>query len=168
MSFISNEKGKHYADICLLNTDMRHKTIIRLSIILLSILIFAGCEVSQCTCFCSDYEAKELILNDTIDLKYRELYCDPAYAIRLSFDSISDSRCPIGASCFWEGNASIKFIVTDKRDSVDTFRLNTFGGYHSDTLVGGLRYELIDLLPYPEIGKDYSLDDYTVQVLISD
>ena len=147
---------------------MRHHTIISLPILLLSILIFSACEKNQCNCFCSDYEAKELILNDTVDLKFSRLYCNPEYEIRLSIDSISDSRCPIGAMCFWEGNASVKFVIADKWDSVDTFRLNTFGSYLSDTLVGGLRYELVDLLPYPEIGKDHSLDDYTLQVLISD
>ena len=38
----------------------------------------------------------------------------------------------------------------------------------TDTLVNGLRFELIDLLPYPEVKRDYQLDDYTLHLLISD
>jgi hypothetical protein len=35
-------------------------------------------------------------------------------------------------------------------------------------LINGIRYELIDVLPYPEVDQDYQLDDYTLQLIISD
>jgi hypothetical protein len=147
---------------------MRQKAIIIPILVLLTGLFFSGCEKNQCKCFCSDYDAKELILNDTVELKYSGLYCNPEYEIRLSFDSISDSRCPTGAVCVWEGNASVRLIIQNTANDSTTFRLNTHGSLLSDTLVGGLHFELIDLLPYPELNKEYSLDDYTLQFLISD
>jgi hypothetical protein len=147
---------------------MRQITIFALSIFLLAGLLISGCEDSGCNCFCSSYDAEELTLNDTIDLRYSELYCNPEYEIRLSFDSIHDSRCPIGAVCIWEGNARVKLHVQQSGKSHSTFWLNTHISYLTDTLINGIRYELIDLLPYPEEGKDYSLEDYTLQLLISD
>lgn len=147
---------------------MRQLTIFVFSLLLLSGLLFSGCEDKNCNCLCSSFDAQELILNDTVYLKYNELYCNPEYEFQLSFDSISDSRCPIGAVCFWEGNASIRFIVQAIGNDSNTFRLNTNGEFLTDTVINGLRYELIDLLPYPEVDKDYSLDDYTLHLLISD
>ncbi len=154
--------------LSLLSTDMRQKSFIALFIFLFSSFLYSGCEKYQCNCYCSDFNAEELTLNDTVDLKYSELYCNSEHEIRVSFDSLSDSRCPIGAMCFWEGNASVKFMIEREGESKDTFTLNTHSRFITDTVLNGVRYELIDLLPYPEIGKDYVLDDYILQVLISD
>ena len=147
---------------------MRQLTIFALYVFLLSGLLISGCEDSSCNCYCSSYDAVELMLNDTVELKYNELYCNPEYEFRLSFDSISDSRCPIGAACIWEGNASIRLIVQAMGNDSNTFRLNSNGEFLTDTVINGLLYELIDLLPYPEVDKDYQLEDYTLQLLISD
>ena len=147
---------------------MRHLTILALSIFLLSGLLSSGCEDNLCNCSCDSYDALDLPLNDTVDLKFSKLYCNPDYEIRLSFDSLSDSRCPIGAICFWEGNASFRLIVKSYSNESNSFTLNTNGKFLTDTLVNGLRYELIDVLPYPQVDKDYQLDDYILQLIISD
>jgi hypothetical protein len=147
---------------------MKHKTIIALSAFLLSSLLFASCELIKCDCFCSNYAAQELTLNDTVDLKYSELYCNSKNEIRLSFDSITDSRCPIGATCIWEGNGRVKLRVLQSGESPVAFWLNTHPDFLTDTIVNGIRYELIDLLPYPELDKEYQLDDYIIQLLITD
>jgi len=146
---------------------MRQRTFIALFALIFSTFLYSGCEKSQCNCICSEYDAKELTLNDTLNLKYSELYCNPEYEFRLSFDSLSDGRCPIGAMCIWEGNARIKFIVQQSGES-SAFWLNTHVSMQSDTVINGIRYELIDLLPYPVVDKDYQLDDYILQILISD
>lgn len=146
---------------------MRQPGILILSIFLLSGLLSSGCE-NKCDCFCGSYDALELRLNDTIDLKYSELYCNPDYKLRLSFDSLTDSRCPIGAVCFWEGNASFQLIVKSESNETNSFKLNTNENFRSDTVVNGLHYELIDVLPYPHVDKDYQLDDYILQLVISD
>lgn len=38
----------------------------------------------------------------------------------------------------------------------------------NDTVANDLRFELIDVLPYPEADKDYQLDDYILLMHISD
>jgi len=147
---------------------MRKKTFITIFIFLLSAFLYSGCELFQCDCYCSNYGAEDLTLNETAELKYSELYCNSEYEFRLSFDSLSDGRCPIGAMCVWEGNARVKLIIKQEGKSDDTFWLNTFDGFLTDTTVNGLRFELIELQPYPEIDKDYILDDYILQLKICD
>lgn len=147
---------------------MRKLSILGISILLLSGLLSPGCEDSLCNCSCDSYNATVFSLNDTVDLKYSRLYCNPDYEIRLSFDSLTDSRCPIGAECIWEGNASFQLIVRSASGETNSFRLNTFGHFLSDTIVNGLRYELIDVLPYPKVDKDYEPDDYILQLVVSD
>ena len=146
---------------------MKQLTILILSLLLFSGLLFSGCEDKHCSC-CSSYDAVELMLNDTVQLKYNELYCNPEYELQLSFDSLSDSRCPIGAYCIWEGTASVKLHVQNSDGKATSFWLNTHNSFLTDTIVNGIRYEFIDLFPYPKVDMDYSLDDYILQMIISD
>ena len=133
---------------------------------LLSLLLYPGCE--NCGCYCSGYDVEELVMNADSDLNYTSIYCNPEYEISLSFDSLQDSRCPIGAMCIWEGNARIKLKIRQSGESEISFWLNTHDSFLSDTVVNGIRYELIDVLPYPELDKEYQLDDYLLQMRISD
>jgi len=145
---------------------MRQKATIGLFVFLLSAFLYSGCD--NCDCFCAAYDAENLKLNDTIDLRYNELYCNSEHEFRLSFDSLGDGRCPTGAYCIWEGNAYVDFIIKPEGGSEQTFTLNTHNRFLTDTTVNGIRFELINMLPYPVVDMDYSLDDYVLQVLISD
>lgn len=145
---------------------MRQKVIFGLFVLFLSAFLYSGCD--NCNCFCAAYDAEDLKLNDTIEVRYRELYCNSEHEFRLSFDSLGDGRCPTGAYCIWPGNAHVDFIIKQGVGSEQTFTLNTFARSLTDTTLNGLRFELIGLLPYPEVDKEYSLDDYILQILVSD
>ena len=144
---------------------MRQKVIVGVFVFLLTAILYSGCD--NCNCFCAAYDAEDLKLNDTIELSYRELYCNSEHEFRLSFDSLGDGRCPIGAYCIWEGNAHVDFIIKQEGRSEQIFTLNTFAGFLTDTTVNGIRFELIDMLPYPVVDKDYQLDDNILQILVS-
>ena len=146
---------------------MKQRRIILISIVLVSGLLLYACEFLQRESYCSDRVADELILNDTIELRYGELYCNSRYEIRLAVDSILDSRCPIGAMCFWEGNGQVKLSLS-QAGNPSSFWLNTHVDFRRDTVVHGLKYELINLLPYPDISKEYELEDARVFLLITD
>ena len=120
-----------------------------------------------CHCLCDAYESEVIFINDTLRLKYDKIYCNPEYEFLIGFDSIVDNRCPLGAVCVWEGNAGITITIKSKHKLDSYFRLNTHDRFLTDTVVDGLRYELIDLLPYPEINKDYSPDEYELLLYIS-
>ena len=147
--------------------NMRHKRVILFSIVLVSGLLLNACELLQSDTWCSDYAAGGLRLNDTIELRYNKLYCNPEYDILLSVDSIQDSRCPIGADCIWEGNGRV-YINLRHGGSRSSFWLNTHPNFLQDTLIDGLNYELTDLLPYPDLNLDIQLKDARILLLITD
>lgn len=147
---------------------MRHLAIIALISLFLSGLLNSGCELFQHNDDCSNFDIEELPLNDALALKYSELYCNSEYDFRLSFDSLQDSRCPIGTSCIWEGNARVQLIFKQGQENAIRFWLNTHVNFPSDTTINGIRFELSDVLPYPEVDKDYQLEDYILQIHISD
>lgn len=147
--------------------NMRHKRVILFSIVLVSGLLLNACELLQSDTSCSDYASGGLRLNDTIELRYNKLYCNPEYDILLSVDSIQDSRCPIGADCIWEGNGRV-YINLRHGGSRSSFWLNTHPNFLQDTLIDGLNYELTDLLPYPDLNLDIQLKDARILLLITD
>ena len=146
---------------------MGQKVNVRVYTILILMCLFSGCELLLRENYCSPYVAGELILNDTLELRYGELYCNSKFEIRLAVDSIQDSRCPKGMYCIWEGNGRVKINLLHD-GLIASFWLNTHANFLQDTLIHGLRYELIDLLPYPEVGQDYQLGDVRVLMRISD
>jgi hypothetical protein len=148
---------------------MKHNTIRKLFVVIsLSSLYLSGCELFQHNEYCSDFDIEELTLKDTLEMRYRESYCNSEYEIRLSFDSIQDSRCPIGAYCIWEGNGRVQLVIRQGGENTIRFWLNTHSRFMNDTVVNGLRFELVDMLPYPMVDKDYQLDDYVLLMNISD
>ena len=148
---------------------MKQDTFIVLSaVLLLSGLFLSGCELFLRNDYCSNFDIEELKLNETLDMRYSEPYCNPEYEISLSFDSLQDSRCPIGAMCIWEGNGRVQLVVKQGSGKAIRFWLNTHDRFMRDTMVNGLRFELVDMLPYPQVDKDYQLDDYILEMNISD
>ncbi|MBS1749815.1 MAG: hypothetical protein JST63_07920 [Bacteroidetes bacterium] len=72
----------------------------------------------------------------------------------ICFDSlITDSRCPIGGICIWQGTALIKISFRES-GYVHKFTMSLKGfpgiGYPSDTAIGGYKISFTDLKPYPD------------------
>lgn len=71
----------------------------------------------------------------------------------ICFDSlITDSRCPAGLVCLWQGTALIKISFYEGSD-VHKFTMSLKGypglGYPSDTTINGHKISFTDLQPYP-------------------
>lgn len=136
------------------------------SLCIVIFMAFLGCEGILFEGVCNSDSIK-MALNDTIKMQIGEVYCNQAKGIRLECDSlVGDSRCPTGATCVWEGNAELSFILEQDGDQLYEFNLNTNPGFRTDTSINDLRYKLIDLLPYPELDMDRNLDDYIIQLII--
>lgn len=90
----------------------------------------------------------------------------------ICFDSLlTDSRCPLGAECFWSGNALVKITFHEGHDS-HTFTMSLKGfpptGFPSDTTVSGYKISFTDLQPYPQINpRDYLLSKKKASFTIS-
>ncbi len=74
----------------------------------------------------------------------------------ICFDSLlTDSRCPEGGVCVWQGNAVIK-VTFHESDTAHTFFMSlkgypAFGDYQSDTTINGYQISFTNLEPYPDI-----------------
>lgn len=73
----------------------------------------------------------------------------------ICFDSlITDSRCPKGGECVWQGTALIKISFHEK-GNIHRFIMSLKGfpdlGYPGDTTVAGHKIIFTDLKPYPEV-----------------
>ncbi len=114
-------------------------------------------------------ENNSLPLDATISMKFGELYYNSEKDIRLKCTKlISDSRCPIGAACVWEGNAKVKFELYHDCCTYPYFNLNTNSLFLTDTIINRLRFQLIDIQPKPEMNKDHKYADFTIQLLVSE
>ncbi len=79
----------------------------------------------------------------------------------ICFDSLlTDSRCPAGALCIWQGNALIK-VTFHESQAAHTFVMSLKGfpssGYPSDTTVNGFRISFTNLEPLPGINTPAKL-----------
>jgi hypothetical protein len=99
----------------------------------------------------------DFVLNNSIILAEKDCAGDAATHTYICFESVlNDSRCPEGAECFWAGNAQVKFRFVKADDDPVFFNLNTNTGFTTDTIVGGYKFTLKALNPYPSL-KDTSL-----------
>ena len=88
--------------------------------------------------------------------------CD---APAITLDSIvSDSRCPDGAQCIWEGEATVQLQMGE-----ETLLLSTHvwqeGAQTTDTL-GNFIYTLVEVLPYPTVNVPIPVADYEVELRV--
>lgn len=75
--------------------------------------------------------------------------------VRLCFNEIiSDSRCPKGMYCIWEGAVVAKFTFTsNNNDHILTLATNPLNlSVSKDTVVDGYRIEFVDIQPGREQG----------------
>jgi len=134
-----------------------------LLILFAAIIYVTRCERRYHSVIKSGEKTSTLILEDTLNVRYRQTLFNYDENIWITFDSlIADSRCPIGVMCFWEGNAEVSFIFDSIR-----FNLNTYKGFTYDTVVSDYRIGLINVWPYPHADSLYTEDQYSIDIVVS-
>jgi hypothetical protein len=118
--------------------------------------------------FITEFENfSDLIFNDTINLSYGDCLYDSENQRYICLDSVlSDSRCPTGATCIWEGNAEVRFKVEKINDNPVFFNLNTHMGFTTDTIVDGYKFALINLRPYPALEHQIEPNEYKAGIIV--
>ena len=86
------------------------------------------------------------------------------YSICLEY--VNDSRCPSNGNCIWEGNASANFVLNSKTEN-KSFTLNTQRNFQRDTVINGLKIELVSVSPYPLLNSTTNQNEYWVEFNIS-
>ncbi len=133
------------------------------NLILIEVII-----ISLFACSKNEADIRSFMLDKSFELKYNKTRNNLENGIIISLDSVlNDSRCPKGAACVWAGNARVRFIYSNNTNDLK-FILNTLGSLYfpKDTLIDGFRIKLIDLYPYPEIGKIIRQRDYKAELRI--
>lgn len=88
-------------------------------------------------------------------------------ALRISFEGVTqDSRCPVGVTCVWEGDAVVTLTLERPPASRDTRALHTSRRYARETTYEGFVVRLQDLKPKPATGQTISPEDYRATLVV--
>lgn len=118
--------------------------------------------------FITDLEGVDnMIFNKPVTLSYHDCLHDPLKQAYICFDSLlTDSRCPVGLWCFWEGNAEVRLRYQAYNDKPVFFDLSTHVGFINDTIIDRYKFTLLDVIPYPVENHETRPEDYKVKLLI--
>jgi hypothetical protein len=83
------------------------------------------------------------------------------------FDTVfEDSRCPIGATCVWEGDAAVGLQYQSPDHPPVRFVLHTSKRYIRDTTIQGHRIQLIGVEPHPVVDQQIDHSAYQVKLQV--
>lgn len=88
-------------------------------------------------------------------------------SLKIKFEgSVSDSRCPIGVQCIWEGAVTIELLI----NNTEKIKITHHAGSLNDTIrltdYGNYSVTLIDVNPYPIWNKTTNKRDYIASLKI--
>ncbi len=108
-----------------------------------------------------------MVVGDTVTISWHDCLKGPENKMYICFESVlNDSRCPTGALCFWEGNATVRFRIEKDDDNPVLFDLNTHGGFTADTVIYGYKFSLVGLEPYPALNHTTDPKDYKAHLSV--
>lgn len=107
------------------------------------------------------------VLDNSIIIAQGDCAGDVQSKIYICLDSVlNDSRCPRGVQCIWEGNAEARFRFVNSDDAPVFFNLNTHLGFTNDTIIGGYKFTLKAITPYPGSIEILKPRVYKAEILI--
>ena len=110
--------------------------------ILLFLFILGSCKKEQ--------EAAPFGTDQELTLKTGDVHSSKSDNLSIKVLKISDSRCPIGVVCIWQGEATVNLEV--KASFVFEVVLSTF--HQPVDTVNNYIFRLVDVLPYPVYGVE--------------
>lgn len=88
--------------------------------------------------------------------------------LRVGFSAVPlDCRCPMGALCFWEGDAVADMWAERPLRPRADFKLHSNPTFDQDTKYEGYKIFLAAVNPYPIIDFNIDPNDYVVTVLVT-
>jgi len=132
--------------------------------LLASLMLVFACTKEKDPKIDNTLKVSQLGLTDTITIIYQTTLVDEESNLSLTFDSVlSESRCPIGVVCCWQGNVAVK--LTLKNGTVEfPFTLDSY--FLPDTTVGGYDFHFLDATPYPDINIPIDVSEYRVELVM--
>ncbi len=105
-------------------------------------------------------------LGNPFTLKVGETQVCACGAPDVTLHSVTDSRCPEGAACFWEGEATV--LLTVGSDSLRLSTANDILEFTSVDTLGNYIYTLLGVLPYPTLNGTIQQSDYEVELRVDE
>lgn len=113
----------------------------------LFVLFLAGCDHHN-----EIIDAGQLTFPLRVNLRAGESIRLPQLGFITRFDSVtSDSRCPQGVECFWQGDGAARLSILQDADQAVACTLHTTL-FPDLILVNGVTVQLKELDPYPQLG----------------
>ena len=108
------------------------------------------------------------IETDTIIVQLKEPTSVFDGQLKLRISAIEeDHRCPADVQCIWAGNAKIKLELISHQNKKHHFVLNSNERFSTDTIIEGVRINLIDLQPERKSNSTIADGDYKATIVIS-
>jgi hypothetical protein len=106
--------------------------------------------------------ASEIALGDPAQLTVGQSVAVRGTLLHLHLDAISDSRCPLGVQCIWQGEAATVLTLTGAGITrTDTLKLNSTP---KTVTYGDYRIALLDVLPIPRASQGNVQKSATITV----
>src|SRR5262245_14867909 len=88
--------------------------------------------------------------------------------LEIRFDSVaSDSRCPKGETCVWEGDANVVLAVHEQGEPATPLELHTSAKGPAESTHRGWTMRLVSLEPYPRTGRAMDPAAYVATLMIA-
>ena len=108
-----------------------------------------------------------LKIGEITEIKLGETVKNSEYGLSLQVENINDSRCPINAICVWAGEALVKFQLATKEGKCNfTLKIPISDTIKNDTIVEGVKYQLMDVLPYPGSNDEQQVQKVKILVAV--
>ncbi|MEZ4774171.1 MAG: hypothetical protein R3D00_13390 [Bacteroidia bacterium] len=118
---------------------------------------------------CSQKEEVPPISDNEVSIRFEQKISLPSKGLAIQFASVeTDSRCPTGVECIWEGEVLVKLSVslTDQEPVGITLGLSSRPEVQKMVTIGDHTIELIAVNPYPVYGKKVPYKDYEIVVKV--
>ncbi len=105
-------------------------------------------------CAAGPSEPKQAALGESFNLKIGESAQLEAEALQIRFEDVpTDSRCPTGVQCIWEGDATVRVWVQKASRAEERLELHTAAREQSSATYLGYGIQLLQLAPCPVSGR---------------
>ena len=130
-------------------------------VILMSVALLAGCVAGA-------ESPIEVQLEQDFQLRPGQSAYVATVDLTVGFEGVaSDSRCPRGEACVWEGDATVRIRLRQADGTVDILELHTRSGGQSAQSIGGYSVRLVAVLPEPVKGVEPTAAGYAAILQVS-
>jgi hypothetical protein len=120
----------------------------------LGIVLIAGCAAGSTTVVRSD-------LDDNFELRAGQSAIVGTEGLLVGFRSvIADSRCAMGETCVWEGDAIVRVSLQCGGSTRELLELHTLSSEPDSGSCGGYSLQLLSLDPFPVSGRVIAPTEY--------